>query len=554
MTGKEGPAAPSDLRAAADSSGNWTLNFDSCGTVSEGCVAAQTWTITPNFCDGRGVSTPPAPVSVTADPTSRTQPAAVYPGGDDLLGRGLQFQVQGTGDEGQAGAPSAKSGCVYSWAPPVAADISVAASAPPQTSGSEDTTTTTVTVTFAKGQVHDLGGVGGTLTYQLLRNGTVVDTRGPTTDATVTLAGIRAAENYQVVVLARPPRHPEVVAAVGPVDVQPAVAEWPRPLLSAPTFDAPPGLTGTLHVSVDFPPGTDSRGETFELVNSVLSCGNTALDLEHDDIAPGEDLTFPIDRSIYHDGCAVTIQLAQDPRTATKPPLYGAGYSTAVTSDPFQIDPPSITSTASDFNAQWAGSNAQPTVVVGYHGGDDLSGASNWQLTVSNGVENCGSVQGNPPPATIDVDKTCIQHGGPFTVIIDYTYFLVAHAHFEVPVTGTAPAPVDPTKISFTAAWNTNAALPQVQLTYTGSESLDSLAQLQWTEVVTSSVVPGVVCGSDHSNPADAAVRVDVNLLACPPTVLNGVSAVYTIKISFTDPIYGRTGEYTYTVTGSPPS
>jgi len=159
-----------------------------------------------------------------------------------------------------------------------------------------------------------------------------------------------------------------------------------------------------------------------------------------------------------------------------------------------------------------------------------------------------------PPPATIDVDKSCIAQGGTFTLSIDYTYFVIAHAHFDVVVTGTAPQPVDPTKISFTAAWNTNPDLPQVLLTYTGSEIIDSLAPLEWTEVVTSSVSPGVACATDNDNPADSSVRIDVNLVACPPTDTDGAAAVYTVKISFTDPNYGRTGEYTYTVAGTPPT
>jgi hypothetical protein len=553
-TGIEGPAAPTNLSVKADSSGNWTIDFDSCGGVVDGCVPTQSWTITPNFCDSRGVSSPPSPITVTADPTARNQPTATYKGNDDLLGRGLQFQVQGTGEQGQAGSPSARSACVYSWTPPVVADLSVEASSPPQTAGSEDTTTTTVTVKFANGQVHDLGGVGGTLTYELLNGGTVIDKHGPTTDPSVTLSGIRAGVNYQVVVLASPPRHPEVVATIGPVDVVPAVAAWPHIVLDPPTFAAPAGLTGTLRVSFSFPEGTNTRGETFDLINSQLTCGNTALNLERLDVAAGDAMTFTVDRATYNGDCTVTIQLAQDPRTATDPPLYGAAYSASETSGTFLVDPPSITSTVGDFTAQWGGTTPHPAIVVSYQGGDDLGGATNWQMTVSNGSSTCGSATGNPPPATIEVDKSCISQGGTFTVSIDYTYFVLAHAHFDVPVSGTAPQPVDPTKISFTAAWNTNAALPQVDLTYTGSEDLASLAPLNWTQTVTSSVSPGVTCGSDTDNPADSIVRIDVDLTACPPTGTDGTAAVYTVEISFTDPNYGQTGDYTYTVEGTPPT
>jgi hypothetical protein len=175
-------------------------------------------------------------------------------------------------------------------------------------------------------------------------------------------------------------------------------------------------------------------------------------------------------------------------------------------------------------------------------------------MTVSNGSNDCGADNGDPPTATIDVDKNCVKAGGTFTVTIDYTYFILAHAHFVVTVGGNAPTPVDPSKISFAAAWNSNAQLPQVDVTYTGSEPASALAPLAWTETVTSSGSPGVACGADdHDNPGDSSVRVDVDLTACPPTV-NGAASVYTVEISFTDPNYGQTGDYKYTVAGTPPT
>lgn len=556
-TGEEGPAAPTGLTVTADSTGTWQLRWYSCGTVEQGCVAAQSWTVTPSFCDGRGVASPPTPITMTADPTSKLQPAATYGGSDELLGRGLRFQVAGTGTEGQVGAPSTSSACVYSWTPPVAADLNVQASTPPQTAGGADTTTTTVRVTFANGRVHDLGGVGGTLTYQLLDGTAVVNTVGPTQDASVTLDGIRAGQRYQVRVLASPPRHPDVVVSVGPVDVVPAVAEWPALLVDQPVFDAPPGLTGTLRVRFDFPAGTVTRGETFDLVNSRLVCGdgNVAMPLQATDVAPGEEMTFPVDRTVYRGPCTVTLQLAQDPRTATDPPLYGAGTSEARQSPTFQIDPPSITSTASDFEAQWAGTSDNPTVIVSYHGGDDLSGARDWSMTLSRGAVVCGSVLGNPPPATIDVTKSCIAQGdGNFSVHIEYTYFLVAHAQFDVPVTGEAPSPVDPANVSFSAHWNEDPDLPQIVIAYTGSEPQSVLAPLRWTEVVTSSGTPGVVCATDHDNPGVSTVRISGVLASCPATPgPNGELPSYLVDVSFTDPNYGRTGDYPTPVSGTPP-
>lgn len=552
-TGAEGPAAPSDLAVSADDTGNWSVRWSSCGGVGQGCVPAESWTITPSFCDGRGLSAPPAAMTVTADPTSRVQAPAVYPGSDDLLGRGLRFQVQGVGDQGQVGTPSASSACVYSWSMPVTADLTVAASSPPPTSSSTDTTSTTATVTFANGQVHDLGGAGGTLTYQLLSGGSVLSTRGPTSDPSVALAGIRPGRLYQVRVQASPPRHPEIVVDVATVDVAPAVAQWPAIVLRPPSFDSPPGATGTLHIGFAFPAGTDAGGETFDLTDSQLVCGNTALPLTDTDVAPGDVMTFPVDRGIYNGGCTVTVQLAQDPRTSTNPPLYGAGSSRAVTSDPVSIPPPSLTTSAGDFDAAWGGSADHSTVVVTYHGGDDLSGASDWRMTVSNGSTTCGAETGDPPPVTIDVDNGCVRAGSSDTVTIDYRYFGVADAHFVVSIGGTIPTPVDPTKISFSAAWNDDPKLPQVDVTYTGSEPASALSPLAWTETVTSSGSPGVACtATDDGNPGESSVRIDVDLTACPPTV-DGAASVYTVHISFTDPNYRQTGEYRYPVTGPPP-
>ena len=555
-TGDEGPPAPKNVTVLADSSGNWQLNWDSCGSVADGCVPAQSWTITPSFCDRRGVSEPPAPITQTADQSAVHQPTQIYHGSDDLLGRGLRFQIQGTGTEGQPGIPSAPSACVFSWANPVAADLAVQASTPPQTAGSNDTTTTTARVTFAGGRVHDLGGVGGTLTYQLLAGGTVVDSVGPTQHASVTLTGIRAAVRYQVLVLASPPQHPEVTVPIGPVDVVPAIAAWPDVQIDQPTFDAPPGLSGTLHVHFAFPAGTDTRGETFDLVNSQLTCGggNTAMNLTASDVAPGDDLTFQVDRTIYRGPCTVTLALAQDPRTVTDPPLYGAGTSSARTSPQFQIDPPSITSTSSDFQAQWAGTNGNPTVVVSYHGADDLSGARNWQITLNRGSDTCGTTS-DAPPATITVNKDCVARGdGNYSVHIEYDYFVVAHAAFDVPVSGDAPSPIDPSKLSFTAQWNDNPDAPQVLVDYTGTEPAGALAALDWTEVVTSSASPGVACVTEHEDPGAATLRISDVLTTCPATLQpDGELPTYSVELSFTDPNYGRSGDYPTPVTGTPP-
>ena len=107
-TGPEGPAAPTDVRATTDSSGNWTVSWNSCGGVAQGCVPSASWNLIPSFCDGRGLSNVPAKVTVAGDPTQHSF-THVYEGSDALLGRGMCFAVQGVGTEGTIGTTSAPS-------------------------------------------------------------------------------------------------------------------------------------------------------------------------------------------------------------------------------------------------------------------------------------------------------------------------------------------------------------------------------------------------------------------------------------------------------------
>jgi hypothetical protein len=131
---------------------------------------------------------------------------------------------------------------------------------------------------------------------------------------------------------------------------------------------------------------------------------------------------------------------------------------------------------------------------------------------------------------------------------------VVAQAHFTVNVSGQAPTPVDPAKISFKAAWNTDPSAPQIVLDYTGSEPADALAPLDWTEVVTSSGSPGVTCATQHADPGASTVSFGDVLTACPAAPdTEGNLPVYTVEVSFTDPNYGQTGDYPVQVSGTPP-
>lgn len=561
-TSVEGPAAPSNVTTTVDSAGNWVLHWQSCGGIADGCVPSTTWQLVPTLCDGLGLSTTPQNLLVIGDPTQHSF-SAVYSGNAALLGRGLSFQVAGIGVTGVVGTPAAATGCAYSWTPPAASAISLEASAPAAT-GESNTTTTTVTAHFVNGQTADLGGVGGTLTYQLLSGGSVVDSVGPTTQPSVTFSDIHPGVHYQVRATAAAPHHPESATTIGPVDVQPASALWPAPSVTA-GFANTSASAGTLTVTVTLPAGTDTHGETFDLAGGSLDCGNAHLDLTQTNVVSGKPITFDVPRTIYNSTnttCTVSTALAQDSSTALNPPLYGAGQSASATSAPMSIDAPTLDTTAADFTASWVDGAppGHPQIAVSYTGSNStLAGyAHDWSLTANTGSStSCGSSSANPAasPAIIDASKSCVSKGSTWSVAIAFTYF-GANGNYTIDVGGSKPVPVDPTQMTFAAVWTSSSTLADahVQLQYTGPYNDATLSGLQWSATVISSGSPGVTCGSSTGYPqADGTgPNIAVDLAACPPT--NGsVVATYTVQLSFTDPNYSSSGSYVITVSGTVP-
>jgi hypothetical protein len=181
-------------------------------------VPVDSWTIIPQLCDSSGglIGAPPNG-QLVGDPTTHTF-TYTYRGGDNLLGYGLNFSVEGVGDHGTVGSPETNSDCVHSWAHPNPSAIHVAASTPPHTVQG-GTSSTTVNVTFDGDPNVALGGVGGTLTYRLLSGGSLVQQKGPTSATSVSLAGVQPGSAYQVQVIAAPPDHPTASVALPPVDV-----------------------------------------------------------------------------------------------------------------------------------------------------------------------------------------------------------------------------------------------------------------------------------------------------------------------------------------------
>jgi hypothetical protein len=565
-TSVEGPAAPTNVQATADDQGNWNVTWNSCGGVQNNCVPAGNWTIIPQLCDGAGgLVNAPSNGHVVGDPTSHTF-SYTYKGNGSLLGRGMNFQVAGIGLKGTTGTTSKASSCAYSWAHPVPGDIHVAASTPPAVSG-QSTSRTTVTVSFTGDKNVALGGAGGQLTYQLLSAGSTVTTSGPTSDTSVSLAGIRPGQSYSVRVTVSPPRHPTSSVSLPPASVEAAVANWPT-LTTTASFGKDNYYLGTLTLAIGGLTSAQARGETFDLTNSSqLVCGNTVMPLNANNFDPAKPLRFGnIDRTDFNGGCRASIQLTENSSTKRNPAYFGGNPSHAAAAD-VTLPVPDSVATADQFTAGFESGSGYGHLLlaVSYQSGSDKlnslmqSHTDHWSIQVSNdngATFACGSSSDNPSgsPAEINVPTSCAKGGAVWKVQVSFAFFGTTPSGlpFGIPISSSSvPKPVDPTQISFDASRPYGGGY--VHVDYNGPYDQGTLDALQWTETITSDQSPGVcnVGGSpNHDVPSVFATGFNIDLTACPEQVDGGasgsgpVTANYTIEIQFTDPYYGTTGDY----------
>jgi hypothetical protein len=568
-TSVEGPAAPTGVHATTDDKGNWTVIWTSCGGVQNGCVPSEDWTVVPQLCGNTdGLQSAPANGHLVGDPTAHTF-SMQYKGSAGLLGRGLTFQVEGVGTRGTAGTPSHPSACTYSWAHPIPGNISVAASTPPAVSGPH-TSQTKVTVSFSGDKNVDLGGVGGQLTYQLLSDGETVTQTGPTGDTSISLDGIRPGQAYSVRLLVSPPRQASASIALPAVPVEAAVANWPALSVSA-SFAKDAYYNGTLTLAIAGLASATARGETFDLTNSQLVCGNTAMPLESTNFDPATPLHFPnIGRADFNGNCVATIALTENSGTVRSPAYFGGNPSHATATD-VTLPLPDFTATADQFTAGFEQTGfGHPTMAVGYRTSDQTQldlmqqHTADWNVQISNdngATYKCGSSTGSAANGVeIPVDTDCVRAGGTWKVSVTFTFFgnRPGALPFVVAVsTSNVPKPIDPTQIHFTAQWQLFG--DNIQVSYSGPYDQATLNALQWTEKITSDGSPGL-CNEGRQAQHDVPTAFQlfaVDLTACPPTT-QGPSGgppkqtTYTIELSFTDPFYGTKGDYKVKVTGTP--
>ncbi len=551
-TGPEGPAAPKKITATPDSSGNWNVTWTSCGSVRSGCVAAASWKVIPEFCDGRGLSGAPAPISVTADPTTATQPPAQLRGGDALLGRGLRFQVEGIGTQGAVGEPSGYTACTYSWSPPVVAALQLSASQPANTQLG-GTTSTTVNLDLGKNALHDVGGVGAQVTFTLDGPG-ATRTRGPITvtgdtgTISATFTGVQAGAVYTASARISPPRRPEAAVSVAPVAVT-TRADWPALTVDA-SCASPTLLVCPLGIRIGGISSAAAGGETFDLAaGSQVRCANTVDDLTpRTGFDPAQTtITAQLSQLGHYFGtCQVTIALVED-AAGSGPKVFGGTTSPATTVS-VDLGPPAAADVqAGELSPTWSGGFVQ----LAYTGSKDLSQLTqNWGETIlaPNGT-SCGSAS-SQPDLDVAVDPSCVNRFGDqadgWSVSVSYQDRTDGDQHTVVAALGGAPPGYQPcTPGALTASWDPTRAQGVNVATSAAPASLAGCSS--WTYTIQDADGSQVCQTSTDATPS--APTTDISLASCGTPPADG----WTLSVSWNDTAGNGQDQGPLPITGDPP-
>ena len=560
-TSTEGPAAPTDVRVTADSGGDWQVSWNSCGGLSDGCVPSAAWNVIPAFCDGRGFSAAPAPISIDGDPTVHSF-STTYPGSTATLGRGLCFRVQGVSPKDTSGTVSAAVGPVVSWSPPVAGALALTASQP-ATTALGASTTTSVDLALGSDPVRAVGGVGATITFTLTGPaGTQTRTTsftGRSDHLSATFPGIQAGGRYLAEASVSPPGHPAAAVTTAPAPVS-TRAEWPQLGADAqcPAGGGPIVLDCTLTVQLHGLSSAAAGGELFSLdpAASMLQCSSTGMQLTKTDFDPAQDvITAPVDLLSMTGTCTVRLVLLEG-AGAHDPPVFGGTSSPPITTTVDVGQATTLDATSADFDAAWSAQGGS-SVLVRYTGSrtDDQVGQitdpNSWteQLFAPDGTA-CGTSSAQPTQAGIDLavlPASCVNQYGDrtgWTTTVTYRDRGTGDPHsFTYPLTGTPPGYV-PCQVgagNFTATW---ASDPTVDVSFDAAG-----AQIGgcsgWIFVVQDA--SGTVCGQLSQPPGDLAIPLNSS---CTP------AAGYVVVIKYTDPA-GNPPQPTFpqvTVGGTPPA
>jgi hypothetical protein len=561
-TGPEGPAAPTDVRASTTPSGDWTVSWDSCGGIKQGCVPSTTWNIIPKFCDGQGLSNVPVPLSVTEDPTVHSF-SRTYPGSDALLGRGLCFAVQGVSPQGTNGTVSSFTPAAYSWSAPIASALKLTASQPGNTAlgGSA---ATSVNLDLGSNPVRDVGGLGATITFTLDGPGApktkTVTYDGKSDQLAASFPGIVAGAKYTAQATVHPANHPSDSAST-PTVVVTTRANWPS--LSA-QASCPNGgglvvLSCTLTVNINGISSAAAGGERFSLVDSEVVCSNSGFALDKSDFDPAHDtITQNVDLLSYNGTCTVQLDLREG-SNALDPAVFGGTTAPKFSANVNLGKASTLSAGSGDFKAAFSARDASGNTgsfvqvrYAGFHSDNQVGQlADRWslQLSAPDGTP-CGSSSAQPTHSGtyFPVNQTCINEQGDqngWRVSVSYFDRNTDNQHEQDYTLNSTPPGYVPCTVSasnFAAAW---ASDPTVDITFdpSGAQIAGCSA---WGYSVRNATQSE--CGSANQDPGSIAVAIDTDRDECTP------GPAWSVTISYRDTASRLQHLTPILVTGTPPA
>jgi hypothetical protein len=394
VTSARGPDAPTKVTTTADGNGDWVVSWTPC-TSSTCYVPADSWTIIGSSCGTPYVGQPP---TATAPGTSDS---VTIPAGTQI-GASLTFSVQGSTAAGLIGPPTPDGTCTQAWQAPNASDLTLNAT------GAQAGTTVTATLSVAVTGPPNLayGSDAADFTYSV--GGQTV---GPTTQTSVTVAGLPGGTTFTPTVAVAPANHPDASVTVTGQPFSQTVA-WPTNIDMRVTAgaEANPNSGGVTASFSNLPAGNLTA-------NGSITCGSVQLAMSGA-LTNGELSLDDLNLDSLGGQCTLSVALTD----TDSPDPYGAPSPTFTT--PFILGTPlgyTFTATVDPSCLTFCPPSAA-VADVGLGGGGQPAAGINWTVTTSGACPGVGPVSTAVPsfPYAINLSSCADPQGATFSVSWEY--------------------------------------------------------------------------------------------------------------------------------------
>jgi hypothetical protein len=460
-TAARGPDAPVAVHTVSDGKGNWLVSWTPCTSAS--CVVpAARWNVVGAACGGSFVGQPP-----NLQVLGNQFRVAINADGLGLLGDSVSFSVQGTLATGLAGNPTSDNACTQAWRPPNPSAITFGADG----AVIGQTVTATLQVSTQGGRAVQAFGSNSTQFVYRIGPATV----GPTTQARVTVPGLRAGQPYAASVQVYPTDHPGVSVSVR-TTMHPTDLTWPNlaPAVGR-VSDIPPRDTIDLPVAFPgYPPGPLTA-------SWAIVCGNTSQQGANTPLTTGGFTVRGFNLDATGGSCQITASVSYTNPPGTPNP-YGNTSSQPETTY-FSVGTLPAYRFSAAFSNPCLRFCQQEQVVVSYDGVGQPAG-DQWSVTLTGparGHDPCaaywpapGATSSAPGfPLILNLPSDCnLANPGLISIAVGYRYLGQAQAttaSSPLQGPGTTTTTTTTTSTTTTTTTSTTTTLPRCPSTTTTS-------------------------------------------------------------------------------------